>query len=1403
MDSRKQTTHSQQSVKRRQTQIPGDCDHRDVVMGHSTTEVDCVSKRSEKPCSTCALHVDPQIEVYDLRDAYAAPASHKGERDPFVQANIDSTKCEAARELLVGGYSTRPARGHLPSLPAACMLHNNLYERSIPYKFVRSEFEFEDTLFLEVLCPVITNDMTYDLCSDIQTGCKPYYSESGEIKFNLCVRHQMASTRPDAPSMYARTSTNIHRPSYLAVANMKVTKCFELDWTEKYRLSDLAREEIPLLFARTFEYGDATWHVDALTYTTFPCYSEATDFYQNLSAILYKYHKGIIRVDEVVLGVMLSGLVVGSDAARKAFRQFTKRYRFKESVSNSGYGTVSIEDTVQDTLVRFLAQGFRDKKKNYYFPISSMMNHAYNFSPLHVSSGMDVETQGLNRTAWRNFGMELFDKWVVLAWNHCDYPVNGKLARFHIATAEAHIGLEASVEMWHNMLYDPYGVWNWEKELVKTSTRILLGGAPPVEQTPKPSKGKGGAAKKRSSNYKKKVYVAKAQPQPEKSGAVTSAAVEPVTVAPAPVVAPVVTAPAQPEVKPASAPVKSNKKPQKKKTPIPPKNSTKFDGVSYTNVKPFFQSISGLDNRCGAYSVYFILSNTFDSLDKNLPLADQYDFVRSAGCFFGVKVENAMLSADTCVAVLLGFGIRCVVVKSFKNDKGQLRLRQVMSSTHCPMDNKFPLAHIFHHDNHFDVLTNYMYVDKADSTLARFSPKTFGMITPGAVGFKPSTKMQSGATVYHDVMPTDLNISDYFLSKAVNILSEFDLAHVLSCRPLIAGGIVRVLPRTHLLSSDVKCPELWSEVDEKIDTVFEVERLNALCLPATKGSFFEQHYNDYVEGHFVSLHSAREPEPTPEELKKMDEFFGKLENEMEGLKMTDVSSDASSDVDESEEGGDDNNPTIGQATVVDVTSGPPSDIVVPTDAMKAAIQHGKAKYSNSSLLWGEIRLVARLRILYQGMEKFIIRRCKRTGAPKAVTQAHMEEWLALTQCHRKDTIVQRDPALSLYRLGGYIGDRYCYGTMDYGLNRSHFELMHLELESFLACNVSIRQRTTISVERYGLYSVCKRGDRIRDRDANGKKCNPTVTIAVGLPYLMNTLPLVVLAARQQYSQEVFTIKHLDLGRPWPRANPPPVENRDMPNVFMSNTEVAARKGVIYHYIDVEDKTPCYTWAAKFNGAKGRYSKAYSFYDTPVTQTLGPMTEQRITAYLNDKMLGPSLPAKTVLHIAEQKEVKLVKPETIKVLKKASVLAAIGIVSVVTPLVLVTPIILGVSAVMAGSAIAEQISYERAHLGSIKRRKQEVEFDFNVIKNIPQVVDFTGKSDALGSSVIQSRVRMVMPFINISPDVAFGKSETNLLEGTQEFAQAYYHSRRLNANPAIGTFMAAAAYTADGSIQSLQ
>lgn len=264
-------------------------------------------------------------------------------------------------------------------------------------------------------------------------------------------------------------------------------------------------------------------------------------------------------------------------------------------------------------------------------------------------------------------------------------------------------------------------------------------------------------------------------------------------------------------------------------------------------------------------------------------------------------------------------------------------------------------------------------------------------------------------------------------------------------------------------------------------------------------------------------------------------------------------------------------------------------------------------------------------------------------------------------------------------------------------------------------------------------------------------------------------------------------------------------------VFASKEQIDKRNGVIFNITPIADEVPLHSLFNSFRKKENRvqYKNVIDYYDYPLfgeKQVFS--TDRRIISYRNDRNLEHSQPSTTTIHCIGRKNEKNLKQkkqtldnyaEAISICTKPTVKNVAQKAALAVAFPVSVPVYLGLQLIRG----VWQYSYEDDLLSSFERRSRRVHFDNAVVENIPAWVDFTGKSDAQASTIINARVKVTCPFVNSRASVACGLDETNLLEGTQLFAQTHYHARRLVANQNISTLRNALEREASGAVVHIQ
>lgn len=266
--------------------------------------------------------------------------------------------------------------------------------------------------------------------------------------------------------------------------------------------------------------------------------------------------------------------------------------------------------------------------------------------------------------------------------------------------------------------------------------------------------------------------------------------------------------------------------------------------------------------------------------------------------------------------------------------------------------------------------------------------------------------------------------------------------------------------------------------------------------------------------------------------------------------------------------------------------------------------------------------------------------------------------------------------------------------------------------------------------------------------------------------------------------EIETIQLSDLRRkPTPKSSLP---------VFSTQRQIQEQAGVIFSVEPIVDEVPIHDFFNSFRKPENQvqYNHIYEYYDMPhVGEKLIKTTDQRIITYRNDKNMEHSQPSRTTIHyvgrknqhnLAKQKARVDEFADAISICTKPTAKNIAQKVACIAAFPITVPIYTGLQCVRG----VMQYRYEKRLLNSFERRPRKVLYDNAVIENLPSWVDYTGKSDAQASTIIAARVKVTCPFVNTGPRVAYGPVETNLLDGTAQFAQVHYHGRRLLADQAI-------------------
>lgn len=765
--------------------------------------------------------------------------------------------------------------------------------------------------------------------------------------------------------------------------------------------------------------------------------------------------------------------------------------------------------------------------------------------------------------------------------------------------------------------------------------------------------------------------------------------------------------------------------------------------------------ISSKGNRCGAYSVYHILREHYPKDVPELELDQQYAFVKSIGNAIGVAVEDSMLCTETIVAILTFCKIRCRIYIVTTID-GKVKFQPVVSSLKFRYAGvkghvQTPLARILWFNNHFEPIKEQKYCNNDISFCAEFSALQC-CTAPSMVGTSPFLRQggEKHRIPQGKLVPVDIPTDSHVLAFLSKVASSQDLAFIRSCVKDHSSKIVRIYPRGLLLGTDATYPDVWREYDQKC---VAYAKKNSLCFKSEDYPAMATLMQELVAGEASSVHMPNNAPISPSVDEALKRFVngGKPEKVVERSEK--VVSRPEKTTAKTEEKSASSQPL---PSGVGSKSAPPSPV---RSEVPATVPNDPAKPKNAlSASWSYTSASS---ISYADIVKSIPRAFSWDGP--------------LSTCDFESIMAESTflPSYDCVKLIDEMNARSAL-KMEYPTNAE-------EASAFSRLAASYTESSTLSSPPHAQGTPVGSENKIQSSPIMGAAS--VVSNKSGVP-VSNSCPIV-------NDDPKVSINSDD-----PVPNPPP-SSKSGPNspprpsfgAFATEAEITKRGGCIYHTEVVEDKTPLLSFLSSVRLCKP-ITAAHSFFEVPKIGTETPGADRRIFPFANDALIAESKVAKTVLHEIKHEPYD---PTDASFLTKFALKQA--------SLALENPVLLFPRLAVASAtgllSLYCQIRNEKSYLASFQRRTRIVHYDHAVVENLPSLVDYTGKSDGLAPGILQARIKVTAPFVNTKADVTFGVDETNTLEGTQLFAQAFYQYKRRMANNNIETLAAAQKAVVDG------
>lgn len=806
---------------------------------------------------------------------------------------------------------------------------------------------------------------------------------------------------------------------------------------------------------------------------------------------------------------------------------------------------------------------------------------------------------------------------------------------------------------------------------------------------------------------------------------------------------------------------------------------TVFDGLSFPD-KGLITECPSYLNRCGAYTVYQILKTKFQ--DFKLPCSakstsDELDKVwcimQQACLFAGFEPEEDMWRPDLLLAVLLLFGIKATIYKVQSHDDKSYFWPIITSNNVKLLDRgKTQMVHILHTGDfasgHYQPMTEAAHrFCRQMSTVpdvVKFEPISM-MRNPSCVGyimkeFNPIKKRLIKSKIPQ--LPASVNFTSEFVATALTHFTPCDIAYAFSCANY-KDKITRLLPRDIFIGTDQHYPQQWTEEDKQLRN--NLKNIAAKIDPPLGP--FRTKLQEFIEDSPTTVHVTCGVSLTTTQ--KIDAFL-QSRSAAPTPKVTPMPVEVVPPP----------TPVVPVSPLVAKPVSPPATPPPPIPPKPDFFASHRSKPIPLAPTPKNIQSTM-IRDLTSSLP------APSTGVilpPTWKTDLFSSE-SGITFGYKIDPFADIRPSGSLFP---DIPDAPVVSTL---------ESLDSEVPWHTTLDIPTRPVPPKIPPKPLVFKMKPIPPPKPSKPVPPPKIShPKPSTIKSLPPPLPPKPKRVFEIDGDDVPDIEELSFLD-GKP---ILPP----------FCRQEHIAKVNGVIYKVDRVSDQLPLHNFVNDILNRPVDYSVAFSYYDRPVMGDVEASPEEedtRIISYKNDKNMKSAKYAFTTMHAVTRRGEQRLKRNKERLDRFESILE---IDTSLTPANVGRKILqaafcpITIPGYAAARAVKLLLDYQHESqiIKSYTRTSQKICFVHTAVENLPQIVDYTGNFDKEAMSIIQTRIRTVVPYLNLRTKVAYGAEELNPLEGTYQFAQMYYQGRRLVADTAINSYKGAQNHVLTGQLVNI-
>lgn len=1190
--------------------------------------------------------------------------------------------------------------------------------------FIDMDYTIGHTVY-PVDLPHIMMDRREVCCLDLPYGCRVASYTDTEVTFNYCVPHMVEDAKRRAAVLPVECQL-------ICDQGQAVDDLFTRDISEFAACTDLSVEQ----FVKIFAYGDVQ---SRSCFTSFPSFQSHPSLYVAMAQFLQKriYLSDClpcaVSIEPSFLALSLLDLSVGSETSMAICVGLLQPIQARGCTIG-----IKLGDTIQCTLLNVITEGLRPVE-DYYFPLQD-----YTTRPVYDYTPLCRELYSL--PLWKEYYTRFSKTWIYgevkrgevyarfshgcRASSRLDYvkslPIDTIPGRAVIAT---------SIEIITDMMNSPYDIRKWTDVYQQAVMRGLKGGGGPGDGKSKGRRKKAADQAKDKHNEKSTLETAEKKAERVKLESEASRAY------------------------------------MKYSSEGPPEGST--------------FPISAKGNRCGAYSVYFLLRKNNPELPE-LELDDQYNFVKEVAGAMGMDCDDSMLDTETILGVLAFCKIRAKIYV-IVNSEGKPKFQPIASSSKFRYAGskkhvETPFERILWFNNHFEPIKNTRLCNNDLTFCAEFVPLQC-CTAPSMIGTSPFLRLGGEKTRINQgkLIPKGIPKNVHVLALLMKLTSQQDMAYLRSCVVTNDGSIKRIYPRGLLLGTDAEYPFVWQEFDSKLVAFSNtnIKTFDHIAYPA-----MAEMMTRLVAGEESNVHMPNgAPISAAADQKLRDFVFPEQKKEVKREEKV-VSRPQKTTVRDEKPATtvSPNQPSVQTKPIKEECSEVPASSTPCKTQSSASVKTPLTP--QPSRVTGETMAAKDTRLTSSWSGCWSV-----TGSTSTISFVDIVKSIPKPFSWDSD-ITDQDFEATMAECT-HLPSYECVMLIDDHNSKSLIKMEYPTTPEDQELYKSLTQKRESSTQ-----TTPPRGDGTPVGSPKTDSTKPeagqasVVEEGSGKPVIPATPSTDVPNTGSINDDSNDSSKP---STPTRKTNPPPPppSGPGPYSGFTSEEEITRRNGCIYHTEHIAEKTPVHSFLAKW-GLCSEIKSAHSYFDIPVIGKETPGSDRRVFPYANDSLICESKIATTTLHEIKHTDYTTEDTQPLVDFAKTQLQSALHDPVLMFPKLMV-------SAFSGLLALKRQIQNEKSYLSSFKRQDRRVNYDHAVVENLTSVIDYTGKSDALAPSIIQARINVTAPFVNTEAKVTFGVDETNTLEGTRLFTQAFYQFKRRAANVNIETFTAAQKAVVDGNI----